>query len=77
MGLFGCRGRWNTERELSRLGAAWILWRFVYGCGAHACLAATCVTLTHTPLSGFAHTHACPLPLKHAHTHTHCFGGQG
>ena len=41
------------QGELSSLGAAWVLWCFVYGCGAHACLAATYVTLTHT--------HACPL----------------
>lgn len=40
--------------------------------GTHACLA-TCVTLTHTPLTCSAHTHACLRAL----THTLSFGGQG
>lgn len=44
----------------------------VYGCGTHACLA-TCVTLTHMPLTCSAHTHASLRTL----THTLSFGGQG
>lgn len=39
---------------------------------AHTCLAATCVTLTHTP-SHVLRT----LTYAHSHVHMHSFGGQG
>lgn len=65
------------QRERSRLGVAWILWCFVYGCGAHACLAVTCVTHTHTHASRMLLAHSRMPAHTCTHARTHCFGGQG